>query len=172
MATRAVCVFLKGDWAEFCERLGFPTWKPGLRPCFCCSASPDQFLSAAGVSLEAGPWRVNADDDYEETCAKCEVKVSVDRQGRDLLWRLLRYDKRKDGSHGRALIQDVLSYRLLAGGRLEPCSGLRNVVELEMLKEFPAQLVFWRVSAETLLPTPLPTLGREAWVDPESDPRH
>ena len=150
MAARAVCVFLKGDWAEFCERLGFPTWNSGLRPCFCCSASPDQFLSAAGVSLEAGPWHVNTDDDYEEACAKCEFRVSVDRPGHEMLCRLLRYDKRKDGSHGRALIQDVPNYRLLAGDRLEPCNGLRDVGEFDMLKEFPAQLVFWRVSEETL----------------------
>ena len=31
---KAVIVHLKGDWAEFCERFGFPMCKHNLRPCF------------------------------------------------------------------------------------------------------------------------------------------
>eukprot|EP00969_Alexandrium_andersonii_P237244 10472692-Alexandrium_andersonii.AAC.1 len=32
MTFPCVLLFLKGDWAEFCERLGLPTWGSSLRP--------------------------------------------------------------------------------------------------------------------------------------------
>ena len=32
MFMKACLIFVKGDWAEFCERLGFPNWNSSLRP--------------------------------------------------------------------------------------------------------------------------------------------
>eukprot|EP00974_Lingulodinium_polyedra_P078800 7633460-Lingulodinium_polyedra.AAC.1 len=33
-------LYIKADWAEMCERFGYPTWQSSLRPCLCCSCPP------------------------------------------------------------------------------------------------------------------------------------
>eukprot|EP00969_Alexandrium_andersonii_P070688 3120391-Alexandrium_andersonii.AAC.1 len=39
LRSKAAVLYCKGDWAEFCERFGFPSHGSGLRPCFCCTAA-------------------------------------------------------------------------------------------------------------------------------------
>ena len=58
---KACCLQLRGDWAEFCERLGFPTPSSGMRPCFCCSAFGQNMYSIAGCTLDRLPdeWYLN-----------------------------------------------------------------------------------------------------------------
>ena len=80
---RGAIIRLKGDWAELCERLGFPTWASGLRPCFCCAAAPDDFYTTVGVSLVDLPWHVNTPHEYDEACARCEVWVDLTDDTRD-----------------------------------------------------------------------------------------
>jgi hypothetical protein len=61
----------------------------------------------------------------------------------------LRWDKRKDGSHGRALTIDFPALGLPAGDRLEPCRALMDVGKFEDVDQFPFTCTFWRPSAET-----------------------
>ena len=47
-------MYIKGDWPEFCERLGFPTWQSVVRPCFVCSAyGPELIVFASMGSLDS-----------------------------------------------------------------------------------------------------------------------
>ena len=63
--------------------------------------------------------------------------------------RCLKYDKKKQGSHGRALQRDFPALGLLAGDRVEPSPQLPNVALLEEVVT-PAEVVFWRPSMETM----------------------
>ena len=83
MPARFAFVALKGDWAEFCERLRLPNWSSGIRPCFCCSVAPDQLTSAQGVSMQACPWHINTDYDYEMAATRCELTRDISRDGTD-----------------------------------------------------------------------------------------
>lgn len=166
MTKKACLIYLKGDWAEFCARFGFPTWNSNLRPCFCCAAFGSDLASADDVTLDTAPWHINDDRDYSTACDRAEIKVVVDRPLVEKLTGLLRYDKRRDGSHGRALTADVPECNLLAGDRLEPCAALFDVGCLEYMAAFPATLVFWRVKEQSLCQFRCPLWDPELHITP------
>ena len=58
MLMPGILLRIKGDWEEFCQRLGLPTWNSGLRPCFCCVASGEAMYDPLGVSVLGLPWHV------------------------------------------------------------------------------------------------------------------
>ena len=71
------------------------------------------------------------------------------RAERDELKILFRYDKRSDGSRGRALIADVPRPQLRKGDRLEPCPALPDVAGFEALDDFPIMVLFWSLTGQT-----------------------
>jgi len=73
----AAVVWLKGDWAEFCERYGFPGHRSNLRPCFCCNVWREILYDASGVSLLDCPWVENTDADYSSAADLCERTVTL-----------------------------------------------------------------------------------------------
>jgi hypothetical protein len=167
MQVRAILLWLKGDWAEHCERFGYPTNASGLRPCFCCAGSgPDLYL-VAGISLLSLPWYENTDDDYEDACKRCEHSVVVSRQAHEDLRGLLVYDKRKDGSHGRALNANYGALELLAGDRLEPTPTLMDVgAGFDRISQFPCPVQFWRPSANTICHHRCPLFDKSIGITP------
>eukprot|EP00969_Alexandrium_andersonii_P172081 7606806-Alexandrium_andersonii.AAC.1 len=42
---RCCLLHIRGDWAEFSERFGFPTASANERPCFCCGADSSNLYS-------------------------------------------------------------------------------------------------------------------------------
>ena len=64
---------------------------------------------------------------------------------------VLFYDKRTTGSRGLCLKEDLPDLRLLKGDRVEPCEDVPDIGMLEHLDVFPARVLFWRASAETLV---------------------
>jgi hypothetical protein len=115
---KAALVDLKGDWQEFCERLGFPTWQSGTRPCFCCAASGPGMYDPVGVSFLSNKWYTNTDADYASACDRCERWVEiVDAVQHKMIVDLLPYDKRGDGSKGRALRASFPELGLEVGDR-------------------------------------------------------
>ena len=149
----AAVLFLKGDWAEFCERLGYFTPSTARRPCLCCSARRDTMMDPTGVSLLSMPWPVNSDGDWERACRDCEKHVVVPDAGvhRRLLASLW-YDKRPRGAHGRALRQDVPELGLQTGDRLEPTPACPDIGGgVDEAREFPLRLLFWRPASETMV---------------------
>jgi hypothetical protein len=151
MVKKCALLHLQGDWAEFCERFGFPTWQSFLRPCLFCNAFPDNLMeNLAAVSPVGLPWCVNSVEDYNAACTKCEIWVNLTAACQTLLQPLLHYDKRKEGSHGRALLENVPELGLLKGDRLEPCAQLPDVGKFGSLIALPMMVLFWRPSFDTL----------------------
>ena len=55
--------------------------------------------------LDSEAWEENTDADYEAACNRCEIWISIaDADTHAALVRKLHFDKRDDGSHGRALL--------------------------------------------------------------------
>ena len=154
LAIRGVVLQLRGDWAEFQQRLGFPSWASNMRPCLACAADPSGLYRISECSVVSLPWRLNSHQDIDQACSRCEIKVSIDELSMRRLSNLLRYDKRTSSNAklGRCLVQDVVEFGLLAGDRLEYSDVLSDVGLLESL-DFDAQekyeVVFWRRSRET-----------------------
>lgn len=147
---KCAIVCIKGDWAEFCERLGFPTWASGLRPCFLCNASKNNWHEYGGTTVFDLPFRVNTDDDFEQACRRCELNVEITAHQHRHLVALLHFDTRSIGSHGRALKRDFPELHLRAGDRLDPSDGMFDTLDFEAISEFPCTVLFWRPSLETL----------------------
>ena len=146
---RAAVIVIKGDWSEFCSTLGFPTWSSATAPCLFCHCRKENMFSIRGFSALDFPHAPKTDAEYAGACSAAEVRKLVTRDTHAALLEALRYDKRKDGSHGRALIRDVPTLGLRRLDRLEPSRELRDVGRLEAIVAFPAQLIFWRSSAQT-----------------------
>ena len=163
---RGILLRLKGDWEEFCSRLGFPTWQSGSRPCFCCVAFGQSMFDVEGVSLASLTWRKTRDEDYSTACTRCEHWVQLEHEAdRMELVRLLNYDRRQAGAHGRALTQDVPKFGLLAQDRLEPCPDLPDVGKLETVG-LPTRICFWRSSSESACTHRCPLFSDELGITP------
>lgn len=107
---RACVLMVKGDWPEFANTLAYPTWASHKHPCFACSCTggPDgDWQKTEGVSVLSLPWLAKGSSEYSAACAAAEVRVTVPSAAvwHDLLGHL-RFDHRKSGSHGRALVVD------------------------------------------------------------------
>ena len=78
MQTKAALLQLRGDWAEFCERFGFPTWASGLRPCLACVAFGDDLHKTTGITSERLCWVLNDANDYDTAARRCECWVTLE----------------------------------------------------------------------------------------------
>lgn len=125
---RGCVIYIKGDWAEYASTFGIPPWNDGLRPCFACNASGAELHVFEGCGSNAFAFRENGEDDYDQSCSRCEILVMLDGAAHKsiLTEGVLHYDRRSSGSHGRALLNAVPSLGLLPGDRLEPTRFLRD----------------------------------------------
>jgi hypothetical protein len=115
-----------------------------------CNADQAGLLNCSGLSALSMPCPETTQADYEAACAACEIWVDVNtRLEHSTLLGALRYDKRRDGSWGRAVQRDLVQFGLVANDRLEPSAGLWDVGEFEKLI-LPCKVQFWRKTAETL----------------------
>jgi hypothetical protein len=153
LGCRGILLQLRGDWAEFCERLGYPNWRSFTRPCICCSSTPDALYTVQGVSLVDSPWHDNLEQDYADSCTRCEIKVIVTHVSVRQIRLLLRYDKRRAGALGRALTRPFPELNLLLGDRIEPSPSMPDVAGFDFLCPEPgdtSEVLFWRRSEETI----------------------
>ena len=149
MVCRFAALQIKGDWAEFALTLGFPTWSHARYPCLFCQCTAESMHLHHGSNPLQLPWPENNADTYDRACSACEQRRWLNAVDHARLKGLLAYDKRRQGSRGRALIQDVPSLHLWKGDRLEPCANLPDVGAFEELATFPVEIVWWRPAAET-----------------------
>jgi hypothetical protein len=117
---RAALCQIKGDWAEFCSRFGFPNWASSTRPCFLCAAGPDEMYSVQGVSPISLPWHLNTPESYFTAVARCELVVTISAAQHHRLKTLLQYDNRQYGAGGLAVFgtQGLEELPLLVGAIL------------------------------------------------------
>ena len=145
---RAVLVYLKCDWAEFGTTCGLATWSSNLRPCWVCPL----FGALLYEDLLDGTVDADGVGAYERACARCEIWVVLSRMTHAAIARALAYDKRTgtNSSKGLALTEDVPSLGLRRGDRLEPWHSCPDVSAVFSMDQFPAPLLFWRPSCETV----------------------
>ena len=169
MKFRCAVVHLKGDWSEFCERMGFPTWASCTRPCFLCAGSGDGLFTTIGVSALSLPWHCNRDSEYDEACRRCEIWVTVQNAAqRDLIKENLHYDRRKhSGLRGRCLVKSIPELNLEARDRLEPCKSNPDIGKgFDTMSNFPRTVLFWRVEEETICLHRCPLFDADLGITP------
>lgn len=166
MVRKAAVVFLKGDWAEYAQTLGLPNWQDSMRPCFGCNVSPSQMYSIRGLSPVTSPWRDNLEQDYFESCSRCERFVTITAANHKRLLEVLAYDRRRGGGHGRCLTADVPEMGLAKGDRLEPSEQMPDPGQFDGASQFPMVVVFWRPALETLARHRNPLFSSELGVSP------
>ena len=159
---------IKGDWSEFTSTFGFSNWKTLLSPCMLCWAIVLNMFDDQLLTLANDTWPQFTSDDYEMECRKHEITIIADR---DLFLNILRalyYDRRKNGSRGRALRWDIAGTRLLADDRLEPSDHVSDVMEMDTRTTFPTTLTFWRPSAGHNVKHRNPLFDKELGIVPSS----
>ena len=163
---RAVVVQVKADWAELASTFGFVPWSVLSHPCLLCTCTAENRFDLRGISLvDFGEWTEADQNLYEQACRTCEVRVLIPSRAMHARIRaLLVYDRRKKGSHGRALQVDIVDLGLLRGDRLEPTTDLPDVAMFDDITDFPVQVLFWRVSAETRVRRRFPVFGDDTMV--------
>jgi len=161
---RGALVLLKGDWAEFCLTLGFPTWGSAEHPCLFCRCSQESLYSLTNFAPGNFPHAPKTDLDCDLAAQAAEVRVILDPALHAEILAVLFWDKRKQGSHGRALRRAVPQAQLLKGDRLEPSADLPDVALFDTLSVFPTTVVFWRPQAESLVKHRNPLFDRAIGV--------
>ena len=148
---RAVVVLLKGDWSEFSVTLGFTSWASKIYPCmYCCCTVDSQYDYTKLNPLMEDQWQEVEQTQYDAACDSCEVWVTLrTKEEHTSVRAVLKFDKRKQGAHGRALQKDIPSLGLLSEDRLEPHPGMPDVADFDSLNSFPVRVLFWRVSEQT-----------------------
>ena len=131
MSMSAALLYVKGDWAEYATTFGFPGWQSVSRPCLFCATSKARMFEVVGLSPISFPHRETTSADVEQAAARCELTIVITEALRERILPFLRYDKRKEGSHGRALTRDIAGTALRAKDRLEPSAELPDVGAFE-----------------------------------------
>ena len=165
---RMALLYVRGDWSEYSNTLGFPSWNDSLRPCFCCTAHGEDLFNFSECEFENLQWKCNHHNDYNAACARCELVVVIPSQEvMDEVSRKLRWDKRSRGGRGRTLKEPIECLNLLADDRLEPCDSLADVALLEDMV-IPCTVVFWRSSRESIARHRCPLFCTELGLSPDT----
>ena len=167
---KGACLYIKGDWMEFASTMGMPTWSDSIRPCFDCNCMRSNMYQVAGSSMDQLTWHLNNDLEYYTACDRCEIKVTLRNKNEvTQLENILRYDKRENGSHGRSLTRGIQidGKQLLEDDRLEPSDELYDIGALAEIVNFPINIVFWRLSEESLTRHRNPLFDRTIGITPK-----
>ena len=72
---KAVCLFLKGDWAELVHRYGLPQWNDASSPCPYCHCNLESMCELRNYSLMHMPCREKVLEDYLHACENASFTV-------------------------------------------------------------------------------------------------
>ena len=145
----ASVVYLKADLMEFGTTLGFWTTSSTEYPCFLCDAKRHDLVELSRWDAATHPFNLRSWGEYESACASAEQWRYITRDQHTALRGLLWFDRRKDG-RGLSLRADFAELDLKRGDRLEPWDGCQDIMDFEKISAFPAQVLFWRKSAERM----------------------
>ena len=172
---KAAVVMIKADWLEYASSFALPFWSHKWHPCFKCHATREQLTDIGNFSANESPHLAKTAMDYENACANAEMWRTIhSREQQEEVLKVLEYDFRKKGSHGRALAADVPSVGLEKNDRLAVAGNLRNIGHFEQLTP-PCRVLFWRPRQSTLANRRCPLFCPEVGVSIESctaDPMH
>ena len=150
MRFKCCLIYIKGDWAEYNSTMGLPPHNDGMRPCWECNTTIEEMFRIDNISPAGLPWRPNDDGDYDIACRRCEKPVQINRRQHDMLREVLKEDRRSQGSHGFAVTGAIPELELIVGDRLEATPTMPNVATFFSINEYPASVLFWRPSSDTL----------------------
>ena len=140
---RAVCLFIKGDWAELVQRWGFAAWNDQMFPCPFCDCTVDTMFRLQGFSPLGMPFPEASLEKYEEACRRCERwRVLTDADVRRV--RPLLVFESKDKARGRCLREAVPELGLEKNDRLEPTLEFPDIGELSSGRP----TLWWRSSLD------------------------
>ena len=156
---KAVCVIVKGDWAEYCHSLGLPTWRDGISPCPLCFTSQHEFYDFDNVSCDGHGIPRKTGRAYDAACSACEIALDLDLEN-DLtaVKAALRFMKGRSGQAGLLLNYDIPHLGLKKGDRLESSAMMPDVASIFLCRA-PVPVTFWRASEETLARRRNPLFG-------------
>ena len=86
------------DWEAKCSVFGLKPWSSKTIPCSQCTCTREDMHAYATT-----PWPFRSDEDYRVARESCAVRADVDDDKGEEIQSKLWYDKRKQGSNGRAL---------------------------------------------------------------------
>ena len=120
-----------------------------MRPCLFCSVCQNDLFDLSNYNPIDFPFHENTDAEYFQACDRAEIRVVVTQAFHHRIKLLLRYDKRSDGAHGRALSGPIAELGLRSGDRLDPNDNLQDVSAFDDVTGFPVNVVFWRPELAT-----------------------
>jgi hypothetical protein len=163
MGWRGAVVFVKGDWAEIANTLGFSPWNVVQYPCFLCESTRDGLFDYAGLSPVSFPHRLLELADYRGRVARCEIWKTFTQAEAVRIRAVLEFDERPSGVHGRALQIDACG--LSKHDRLEPHNGFDDIG-----RDVPhgVPTLWWRASEEEGVKHRNPMFEPDTGVDPYS----
>ena len=143
LCARFIVVALKGDWSEFTNTFGMPTWAATLVPCVYCSCTSETMYGFDNITLDGHGWGDLEPDVYETSCASCEIHVGIDSERvRNSILTSLAWDP--SHQYSRRLLHDLPDLGLQKGDRLEPSPDLRNIAYFES-RNLNFTATFWRI---------------------------
>ena len=160
------CVlFLKGDWSEFANTVGFPNWSDQISPCPFCFADRHTWFDCEQLTALTPSHMPKDARSYEDACARCEIPLELDAAAIDRLRGRLVYVKTKK-AQGRYLSSPLPEYGLLQYDRLEPSRELLDIAAIDGPSASSARAVFWRQSSETSARHRNPLFSHETGLSP------
>ena len=150
MRMPAACIYLKGDWSEYCHVYGLPTWSSVQRPCMMCNVMREELLVCREVVPGVFPYRLSRDEDFSAAASRCEIWIDVTAFMHRRLVPVLKLERRT--ARGLALSEDIPFLNLRKGDRLEPSEGLWDTHTFFELTDdaLPVRVCFWCRTEETL----------------------
>jgi len=151
-----VCLFLKGDWGEQQTTMAFPTFSHNYHPCPICYCPKEALDDFEEYDALGCPYALKTYEDVDKACNDCEVIVVLTLASHAYIRARLDYDRRKDGQHGRVLLENVAAAiiggpQLVKADRLEPSPELMDIGEaFDELCAFPHRVLFWRITRQTI----------------------
>ena len=80
---KGVVIDVKGDWCEFANGWGFPTWSSLFAPCLFCNVLKRNLLNFKRLADGSWPFQLHTDDAYEEDALShtaCYVCVAIEKK--------------------------------------------------------------------------------------------
>ena len=162
---KAICLLIKGDWAEYAHSLGFPTHADGQCPCPLCDCTKAEMFSVRNYGPLGLQHRVASLARYEAACAACEINVLVRPEHYNRLRAAMVYDSRPHGFRGRILSQDFPPYGLLKNDRLEPMPLRPDPGSFDVASP-PVPTLWWRSSRDSAVRRRNPLFGPRTYITP------
>ena len=140
MPFRAVCLYVKCDWAEMVHSLGFFSWKHASSPCPMCFCDSQSMFSYSGFNPVSFPHPRKTLAHYLTECGNCEICLVLTAADIREIRPLLGFDKHRKVFGGRVLLQDIPRLGLQKGDLLAPSRESPNI--FSRLTRCPSLLCF------------------------------